>query len=91
MYLHEYILISVMRKVRRVKLQKWGNSLAVRIPADILKELSLKSGSELVVGLRDKEIVLKAEVRLDSLLEDINPDNLHRETYWGERQGNEVW
>jgi antitoxin MazE len=31
-----------------MKVSKWGNSLAIRIPADVVQKLNLKEGDELV-------------------------------------------
>jgi antitoxin MazE len=36
-----------------VQIAKWGNSLAVRIPADVAKELGLKEGDEVQLRALD--------------------------------------
>ena len=40
------------------KIQKWGNSLAVRIPKKIVHNLSLKAGSNVVVREDENGIVI---------------------------------
>ena len=77
----------------KTRLQKWGNSLAVRIPSDIVRQLKLEKGSELTVEIREDVILVKPakENKLEDLIDQITMDNLHREVDWGTREGNEVW
>lgn len=74
---------------------KWGNSLAVRIPQAIVKGARLSEGDCLALDLgRDGSIVLRAARRryeLSELVSRITPKNRHRETDWGEAQGEESW
>jgi len=46
-----------------LKLQKWGNSAAVRLPAEILKQLDMKIGDTLETEIRDNELVVRAVKR----------------------------
>ena len=39
------------------KVQKWGNSLAVRLPKEMIKQLALKEGSGVVVR-HDKDTII---------------------------------
>lgn len=41
------------------KIQKWGNSLAVRLPKKLIVRLNLKEGSEVVVGEREQSVLIK--------------------------------
>jgi len=79
--------------VYKTKLQRWGNSLAIRIPADIVRLLNLHRGSELIIEMSKEGIVIKPERSrdLDELLDRITPENVHNEVDWGGREGNEVW
>lgn len=43
----------------KAKLARWGNSLAVRLPADVVREFGLQEGQ--TVGLRAKKPVLEIE------------------------------
>jgi antitoxin MazE len=73
---------------------KWGNSLAVRIPGTYAKELNLEEGTELEVTRVDGGLLLrprKREYKLDELLRQITPENIHGETDWGPAVGREAW
>ncbi|MBI9102624.1 MAG: AbrB/MazE/SpoVT family DNA-binding domain-containing protein [Spirochaetales bacterium] len=75
------------------KIQKWGNSLGIRIPMPILKDLSLKNGSVVEIEEENNRIVIQPskKVELKSLLRKISDDNLHSETDWGGVEGDEIW
>jgi antitoxin MazE len=73
---------------------KWGNSLAVRIPAAYARDLDLKEGMELDVSVAEGGLVLRLlprEYTLDELVARITPENLHEETDWGPAVGRESW
>ncbi len=76
-----------------IRLCKWGNSLAVRIPKSLLESAHLKEGDlfELRVS-EDGSIVLRParnKFTLDALLAGITPDNRHSEIDWGKPMGRE--
>ena len=77
------------------KVQKWGNSLALRIPKSFAADAQLKNDSVVEVTLVDGQIVVKPVAApkwtLDQLLEGVTADNLHHETDTGNPAGNEVW
>jgi antitoxin MazE len=74
---------------------KWGNSLAVRIPQNLAREIHVAEGSEIDLGVVDGTLVLKPKSRkrysLDELIKGIMPENLHSEIESGIAVGNEVW
>lgn len=76
---------------------KWGNSLGVRIPGALAKELGLQDGSQLdlqnVSGTLTLRPVAPKEIEysLEELLSQITPESLHRETDWGSTAGREEW
>lgn len=73
---------------------KWGNSLAVRIPAPYAKDLNLKEGMDLDVSLVAGDLLLRPRrptYTLEELLQQITPENLHGETDWGPAVGQESW
>jgi antitoxin MazE len=76
-----------------VKVQKWGNSLGVRIPRKIANSLHLVSGTEVEVTVNENAIVIKNNYsELDRLLQNINQSNIHKEQFVEEdKQGNEAW
>ncbi|MGC9524750.1 MAG: AbrB/MazE/SpoVT family DNA-binding domain-containing protein [Limnospira sp.] len=74
---------------------KWGNSLAVRIPQNLAKQLDLSEGVEIDFTVVDKTLVIKPKNRkhysLDDLIEGITPENRHAEIDSGTAMGNELW
>jgi antitoxin MazE len=79
----------------RVNIQKWGNSLAVRIPKAIAVESNIQRGSEVELTLEEGRVVLTPieppEYRLEDLLAAVTDDNLHEEAGTGDAVGGEVW
>ena len=77
------------------KIQKWGNSLAVRIPQGIAKQARISEGDCFALDLqRDGSIVLRAtRPRYDvtDLVSRITSKNRHGETDWGAPVGEESW
>jgi antitoxin MazE len=73
--------------------KKWGNSLGIRIPHLIARELSLKDGSCVDITEKGKEIVIKIipKNRLSKMVSNINESNLHAEIETGEPVGKEIW
>ncbi|RRS30200.1 MAG: hypothetical protein P794_07995 [Epsilonproteobacteria bacterium (ex Lamellibrachia satsuma)] len=74
-----------------VAVKKWGNSLAIRIPKDVVNTLSIEDNS--LVELNVEEGVLKVEPKkqssLEALVSGITEANLHSEVDTGSRVGNE--
>ena len=77
------------------RIQKWGNSLALRIPKPLADQLGLGDDSRVEVMLRDHELVIapvvEPEFTLEQLLAGIRPDNLHGEVDTGPAVGREAW
>ena len=77
------------------KIQKWGNSLGVRIPKHILDAQSVTAGSRVIVSETKEGILITTHVeptlRLSTLLSVVSSENLHQETAWGDAHGTEVW
>jgi antitoxin MazE len=80
-----------------IQVGKWGNSLGVRIPSSLAKELGLHDGSELDLQQISGTLVMRpvvqteVEFKLEELLAKVTPETLHSETYWGEAVGKEEW
>jgi antitoxin MazE len=76
-------------------IQKWGNSLAFRIPKKMAEELNLSQDSQVELKNDNGKLTIvpvkQAEYRLDDLLSQITPENLHAEIQDGQPSGNEVW
>jgi len=80
--------------VMNVKISKWGNSLAVRIPSNVAQSVRLREGVDLEIKEDGKRIVLepvqKKSYSLDSLLSKVTKKNIHQEIT-SERTGLEEW
>lgn len=79
----------------RTRVQKWGNSLALRIPKYLATEVGLKRETSVEVSLVDGKLVItpvaKPKLTLKQLLAKVTRDNLHREVETGPPTGNETW
>jgi antitoxin MazE len=79
----------------RARIQKWGNSLALRIPKSFAVESALDSGAEVDLTLEGGRIVVTPlagpTYSLDELLAHVTPSNLHSESDTGASVGAEVW
>lgn len=79
----------------QTKIQKWGNSLALRIPRSFALDARLKQNSVVEISLEDGRLVIKpvvpAAYRLDMLMALVKPGNIHREMEVGKPVGKEVW
>jgi antitoxin MazE len=75
-----------------LQVQKWGNSLGIRIPKALALKVGLEEGSEIDLDVEEGHLVIKPKSRtLDELLLQITSDNLHSESSTGEPQGRESW
>jgi antitoxin MazE len=75
------------------KVQKWGNSLAVRIPKPLADEIGLHPDSEVELSVHEGCLVLKAtrpHYRLEDLVKGITAKNRHPEIDFGPPQGREI-
>lgn len=79
----------------RTKVQRWGNSLAVRIPKIFAEEVGLKDDSPVEMRLVKGGLVLEPTsawpLTLDELLEGVDESNIHDEVDIGPAQGKEIW
>lgn len=78
----------------KIQIQKWGNSLALRIPKSFAVETNIRQGSTVDVTLLNDSIVMKpapSVVTLESLLSEVSDINIHGEINLGEPVGDEAW
>ena len=78
----------------RAKVQKWGNSLAIRVPKPFADELGLQQDSDVDLLLEKRELVVKPVPRrytLKELLSGVTDENLHREVGTAAPVGDEIW
>jgi antitoxin MazE len=77
-----------------VKIQKWGNSLGIRIPKTFAREIMLKENAIVEISIKEGNIVVspsKIEYTFDDLVSKITEENLHHEISTGSQVGNEIW
>ncbi len=79
----------------RARIQKWGNSLALRIPKPFAAEAGLEQQTEVEVSVIDGTLVVRPypepSVSLEDLLAQITDENLHEEIDTGPSVGREIW
>lgn len=79
----------------RVNIQKWGNSLAIRIPKSFAEQISIKSGSPVDLSIDGDRLIIKPIVEekyeLKSLISEIRESNLHKEYLGDDPKGKELW
>lgn len=78
----------------RAKVQKWGNSLAVRIPRGFAEQLGVSHDSEVELLLTPKGLIVKPVAHryaLSDLLAKVTEENLHGEISTGGKVGREEW
>lgn len=77
------------------KVQKWGNSLALRIPKAFATEAGLENEALVEVTLENGWLLVKPvappEWTLEKLLSGVTKENLHREVDFGTPMGKESW
>jgi antitoxin MazE len=79
----------------RAKVENWGNSAAVRIPASVMQATRLDLGE--VVDVREEagriviEPVRQKTCDLDKLLKGITSKNQHQAIDFGPAVGKEAW
>jgi antitoxin MazE len=79
----------------RATIQKWGNSLALRIPKPLAEQAHISQGSLVEIKIVDDvlqiELIAPQHYTLKGLLAEITQDNIHEEVDTGQAQGKEVW
>lgn len=79
----------------RTRIQRWGHSLALRIPKAVAVDAGLVSASEVDVTLVDGKVIVTPVAgepfTLDHLLARVTDDNRHGEILTGPAAGQEVW
>lgn len=76
------------------KAQKWGNSLAVRLPKALAAECGIEADSPVEIVKEHDAIIIKPlrkKISLDSLLKGITLENTHSEIDTGGPVGREQW
>jgi antitoxin MazE len=77
-----------------VEFQKWGNSLALRVPSAFAKQIGAAEGKKADMSVENGALVIKPVAKrkrkhtLEDLLKAQGPEE---ELYWGPPVGNEIW
>ena len=78
----------------RTSVQKWGNSLAVRIPKAFAEDLGISQDIKVDLSMEDGALVLRPAAvlrfNLESLLSEVTDDNIHASVDWGAPVGKEL-
>lgn len=79
----------------KTRVQKWGNSLALRIPKSFASEVGLCKETAIEISLVDGKLLItpltKPELTLKQLLAKVTSENLHHEVDTGNAIGKEIW
>ena len=79
----------------RSKIQKWGNSLAIRIPKPFAEEVGVDDHADVEITVVDGALEIRPVERpryaLDDLLVEVTDENLHDEVDTGPPAGGEAW
>ena len=79
----------------QAKIQKWGNSLAVRIPKTLATEARLAQEAIVELAVAKGKLIIEPiktkKYKLEELVSRITDENTHKEDIWGPAVGREVW
>jgi len=76
------------------RVQKWGNSLALRIPQSFAIQAKVAEGTAVDLAVEKGQLVVRPvrqRYRLRELLKAVDSRNLHAEVQTGVPVGREVW
>jgi antitoxin MazE len=90
-----YTLCVYRRLTVITKIQKWGNSLGLRIPKSFAKEAHVEAGGSVDLTVKEGNLLVRPvrppRYRLETLLAEITRENLHDEVHTGKAKGRELW
>ena len=77
------------------RIQKWGNSLGLRIPKSFAEQAGVAEGSAVDLSVEKDRIVIRPvraeRYRLQDLLDGVTDENRHEEISTGDAVGREAW
>jgi antitoxin MazE len=77
----------------RTRVRRWGNSLAVRIPSALAREVRLQERAEIDVWVEEGRIVvepLSLTPALEELIAGVTPRNAHADFEWRPASGRRI-
>jgi len=79
----------------QTKVQRWGNSLGLRIPKSFAAQAGVEAGSEVDLSVEDGELIVRPKrlprYELKDLLRGVTAKNVHNGVETGDRVGREAW
>jgi antitoxin MazE len=79
----------------QTKIQKWGNSLGLRIPRSFAAEAQVEEGSTVDLSVENGRLLVRPlrprKYALADLLKKVKLRNVHGEVSTGEPVGREAW
>lgn len=79
----------------QTRIQRWGNSLGLRIPKSFAAEADVTVGSTVDLSIENGQLIVrpisKPEYDLDELLEQVHSRNIHKPVDFGPPAGRESW
>jgi antitoxin MazE len=79
----------------QTRVQKWGNSLGVRIPRSLAEQIGLGAGTEVSLSTKDGQLMVKpalpTRLSLDELMAGVTDNNLHSSVDTGSAVGVEIF
>lgn len=80
----------------KTKAQKWGNSLAIRLPKALAEQAGVIENDTLDMEVTDAGMIVlkphrRPKYRLKELLKDMTKKNMHEEIDLGKPVGREIW
>jgi antitoxin MazE len=91
-----YLFVDKLRvDEMKARVQKWGNSLALRIPKSFATAVHLTQDSLVDISLVDGKFliapIIEQKLTLEQLLEGVTEENIHSEVEIRSVIGNEIW
>ncbi|MGX2982271.1 AbrB/MazE/SpoVT family DNA-binding domain-containing protein [Helicobacter sp. 23-1045] len=77
--------------ISEIKLNKWGNSLGLRIPSAFLEQLGLNIDSKLQMAIKDDKIIIEKQRDLAQMCDEINEYNLNIDSEWIDNSLGKEW
>jgi antitoxin MazE len=79
----------------QTKIQKWGNSLGLRIPRSFAVEAQVEEGATVDLSIEDGRLLVRPlrvrKYSLSALLRKVSRRKLHGEVSTGKAVGREAW
>lgn len=77
----------------RMKIEKWGNSAAIRLPKAVIEKTGFEIGTEVEISSEVGRLIIRragSKLSLDELLKDVTPEKMGGEMDCGPDVGREI-